>query len=710
MSQWINNLLTQRTKVARKGRTLLAVLFFICLFFVSTPVLAQGGAPADTSIQGGVQVLQQPLGASSTDIRVIIARVIRAALALLGIVLVALILYAGFLWMTAGGNEENIANAKKTITNAVIGLVIILSAYAIVSFILNQLLAATGPEGETTVVPPNAVNFQGSGALGGIIKDHYPDRDAVDVPRNTRIAITFRRPIKMDSLVNDTNGNGIFGDCINQNDTSKTSDPAYWENNCDALKNDASHQETIVVTRPDTKTAIRGANVIALYQNNKVFTIVIRPFDTLGDDTLKIPYQVHVGNQILIDDPVNGNLGIFTSQTLSDRKYEWKFTCSTELDNEPPHVSSVFPAAGTTETKDSVIQVEFSEAMDPSVLGGDFVDTNGVYGLNGDAVFLKSGASSKPVGTANLVSGFRIMEFTPSVECTDASGAAVTNACGGKKYCLPVCDRDHNAASCTQNPPTDTYDVLVRAAQTFSAMTFASVPFTGATDMAGNALDADNLVGQNGKRQYDAVDRNLPLFGDPILKNSQAQPDNFSWGFTLKDEIDATAPWLQQITPGLDRGNVAPTNPWTMLWSKRMQVGPMDTIQITEHKTPAERGDNIPLCKVPRITFNANNTTLTSMLHCPFLNGIQEYYYPVLTSDIEDVHFNCFYPGKGPGGATEVAAQRAQSRICDADGINCCQVDQATSAQAFCCNGIAVVAHGTITSCQQYLNNISPVK
>jgi hypothetical protein len=53
-------------------------------------------------------------------------------------------LAGGFEWMTAGGNEEKTTEARKRIIAGVIGLAIILSAYAIAQFVLRSLSAATG--------------------------------------------------------------------------------------------------------------------------------------------------------------------------------------------------------------------------------------------------------------------------------------------------------------------------------------------------------------------------------------------------------------------------------------------------------------------------------------------------------------------------------------------------------------------------------------
>jgi len=77
------------------------------------------------------------------DIRVMIARVIRIILELLGIISLVIIIYAGFRWMTAGGNEENVESAKKQLINGIIGLVIILVAFSIATFVLNRLIYMT---------------------------------------------------------------------------------------------------------------------------------------------------------------------------------------------------------------------------------------------------------------------------------------------------------------------------------------------------------------------------------------------------------------------------------------------------------------------------------------------------------------------------------------------------------------------------------------
>ena len=117
----------------------LIFLLVVGFWFFAVPALA---APLDFGLQS-----LNATGLGHADIRIIIANIIKVALGLLGIVAVSLMLYAGYEWMTAGGNEEQIGTAKKILVNATIGLVIMLSAYSIVSFVMTKLVEATTGSG-----------------------------------------------------------------------------------------------------------------------------------------------------------------------------------------------------------------------------------------------------------------------------------------------------------------------------------------------------------------------------------------------------------------------------------------------------------------------------------------------------------------------------------------------------------------------------------
>lgn len=73
------------------------------------------------------------------DINTSVSTIIKAALSLVGTIFLALSIYAGILWMTAAGNEDKVTKAKDIVTQAVIGLAVTLSAYAITAFVTSRL-------------------------------------------------------------------------------------------------------------------------------------------------------------------------------------------------------------------------------------------------------------------------------------------------------------------------------------------------------------------------------------------------------------------------------------------------------------------------------------------------------------------------------------------------------------------------------------------
>lgn len=77
----------------------------------------------------------------------IIQVAISAFLGLLGIIFLVLIIYSGFNWMTARGDEEKVTLAKETLTRAVIGLIIIIAAYSITYFVFTNLPGGGGGGG-----------------------------------------------------------------------------------------------------------------------------------------------------------------------------------------------------------------------------------------------------------------------------------------------------------------------------------------------------------------------------------------------------------------------------------------------------------------------------------------------------------------------------------------------------------------------------------
>jgi hypothetical protein len=118
-------------------KIILTMIAVILIFGYTAPVQAANlsdafGKPLeDVAHDAGYKDDVQP--------EVLIGRVIRIALSFLGVVFFVLMLYGGFLWMTAAGNEDRVTKAKNLIIAAVTGMIIVLASYAISFFILREL-------------------------------------------------------------------------------------------------------------------------------------------------------------------------------------------------------------------------------------------------------------------------------------------------------------------------------------------------------------------------------------------------------------------------------------------------------------------------------------------------------------------------------------------------------------------------------------------
>jgi hypothetical protein len=336
-------------------------------------------------------------GLSSQDLKTTISNLVRVIFGFLGILLVLLLLYGGFLWMTSQGNEQQIERAKKVITSAVIGLVLVLSAFGIASFIVNSLVGGTG-----------GGNGNGGGddggpcvnclALGnGIIESHYPGVNAINIPRNTKIIITFKEAVTQASMTA------------------------------------ANVQIKNLTTGAPALTA--GEVQIATVDQ---LTYVLTPNNLLGSPSVKNRYQVSLQNI----DKASGGAALPLG-------YQWQFTVSTASDTTPPTITSVIPIANSTVSRNTIVQVNFSEGIDPSGITGP-----------SPAFTVTQSPSTAVAGVYTIGNQYKTAEF----RTTDSCG---TNSCGGTVYCLAA------------------------------AASFSGLVSTGIKDLAGNPLAADYQWGFN---------------------------------------------------------------------------------------------------------------------------------------------------------------------------------------------------------------------
>lgn len=123
--------------VFKKSKLIIAAVIFFCCVSIGLTVNAQGlknaFSNANTVADAGGYKTE---GVSAESMA---AKLISVILSTLGVVFLILMIYGGYLWMTASGDEQKVTKAKNLITAAIIGVIIIVSAYTITFFVIDNV-------------------------------------------------------------------------------------------------------------------------------------------------------------------------------------------------------------------------------------------------------------------------------------------------------------------------------------------------------------------------------------------------------------------------------------------------------------------------------------------------------------------------------------------------------------------------------------------
>lgn len=617
---------------------------FVCaiLFFQVQPVFANG-APLNDGDTFGVEELDENLPLANTDIRIIIGKIIRAALGFLGVIALGIILYAGYTIMTAAGNEEKVLEGRKILINGVIGMVIILSAFTITQFVLNALNDAINGRSGGDGRAPIFETFSGSAGLGRVIRDHYPFRDETGVKRNTKVVITFAEPIDPSTIIENTNNtcwgnNGTAVTCTPENsnrpyfgDCNADAVDFNYQSDCDRLQTEAL--QLFLATDADSKDKVYiEGTVSALYQDGddrNVYTIVFRPFDYLGTEGETVRYGATVTNAIK---KKNGD-ELFKGQISS--YYTWQFETDGELDLSAPTVIDINPEQGSSVARNEYIQINFNEPVDPTMVQGLVSNANNAFTEPSHIKFNLATPQPSPLpsGEWKITNGYKTVEFHSDIQCG-------LNSCGEPLYCMPV--------SCETGACDTAYGVLLKTAALVNVNTFESVPFSGVMDMAGNALDGDADGVPDGKPVGSTVDE-------------QSEPDNYYFNFIIKNEIDREAPYIEAMLPAIDKEQVIDEEPVRVRFSRKMLYSSLIGANISLEEYPVSYsadGATVefwshPDSKTENISIGGVifPKTLTTVKHRVFgPNGLDFYYFSQLSNGVRASNGNCLHPGRGPLG------------------------------------------------------------
>lgn len=115
------------------------MLIIICFFGLLCPLLVLAKGNITTGISDLKTKIAPGAGFVDQSPAVVIGNTIGLALGLVGIIFLILMVYGGFLWMTARGESEPVEKAQKIIKAAIIGIIIVMSAYAITVLVTGRL-------------------------------------------------------------------------------------------------------------------------------------------------------------------------------------------------------------------------------------------------------------------------------------------------------------------------------------------------------------------------------------------------------------------------------------------------------------------------------------------------------------------------------------------------------------------------------------------
>jgi hypothetical protein len=577
-----------------RGFFLLALLFCAAGFlFLGVPAHAQEIVQTTSDVA-------ETAGLGNTNLVTTVGQIISIFLGVLGVIFLILVIYAGVIWMTAGGDPKKIEKAKGILGSAVIGLIIVLLAYAITTFVINLLSNATGT-GSNNGGNGSVSVERLSGSLGnGAIRDHYPRRNETDVVRNTKIMVTFKDAMNIPSFITgyDTKGTP----------TDRTDDVTATALNSENVK---------IYATSAGRTAALTAVKVAFTDDLKTFSF--DPDELLGSSTEDVQYTVALSANIL---DISGEK-IFSGSTSGG--YEWSFETGTITDLTPPSVVSVTPSASGAYDRNIVTQVTFDEAVDPTVSTGTRTTTSGF-----DSITVAGSGGSPLAGEYRISNGYKTVTFIPADPCG-------TNSCGETLFCLPG---------------SQTMNVTVNAATLGDAAPEARTPYDGIVDMAGNSLDGNNdgTAGDDYAWSFGTTG-DISLAGPQILTIS---PNISEENVPLDQAIEVTFNSVLQSS-SVSSDSVMLKNKEVGSGESHEQWYAFDTSLLTAGGE--EVGSPSDTASQTRITVS-HGTFLESVDGKSYAYGLD------VTDGVRNEYQNCYVPAEGPDAKGGACAVTASSPYC----------------------------------------------
>lgn len=319
----------------------LTLLGILALVAVGGFAVSAYQAYAQVTIDVGIG---STFGLGSADLKATVINIVNYVLGALGLIAVIVILYGGFLWLVSRGNAQQVEKAKRVLRSAVIGLVIVLLAWAIVQFVVGAISNSTG--GGNT-----------NGGAGGCptppcILSVQPFRlKSVDPSRGTPSAYPSDNVARCSGLP------ALFNNTVKPDLT-------------DVLAN-APKLEVVKVSDGSS-----FAGTFTPVNNTIVFKHSGTLFEANTQYELRSPRRiVDTTNKLLNDCTALQSCNPRPAPPPSHTYWEWPFSVGTFVDTTDPDIVSAYPELpgavtypNQNITRQPIITVNFDEPVDPTTV------------------------------------------------------------------------------------------------------------------------------------------------------------------------------------------------------------------------------------------------------------------------------------------------------------------------------------------------------
>ncbi|MBI2632992.1 MAG: DUF2341 domain-containing protein [Parcubacteria group bacterium] len=318
-------------------------------------------------LTNGMGEFQSQTQLGGVDLITVIGRIVNIFLSFLGLIGVILVIYAGFIWMTSGGNPEQISKAKKLMTAALVGLLIIIMSFAIVNFILKLFGGIAG----TSIQPTSCL------ATNTCPQDYYLPPDAFKAKKiltthSNTSKETYYRNVYLCSAVQP-----IFNRGLNAQRITQLASSTFLKVQNENIPGEGgivngkwqARSNVTIFKHPGILFATNTMYRTVLPKDTEATTPEREGILSTADEALKGCYG----------SSATGN-GCIELNDATNSRFMWRFETGEESDTVNPFIISTYPGVNMSATSSSppystlfvsrkpVLEIYFSEPIDPTTV------------------------------------------------------------------------------------------------------------------------------------------------------------------------------------------------------------------------------------------------------------------------------------------------------------------------------------------------------